>query len=684
MNGWDYNIKTAGPPPEVSWFIAARIAVVALLLLAVSVSAAIFPSESLAEIDGLFKWIACVFAVYAGAAMWLRFATPTRVFTWGQLFLDTAVVTGTVYFSGGPVSPFLFLYIPHVMSAALLLSRSAALAVALADFIAYLGLVSWIRFVSGHTLTGAGQIPFSGLAVQLMGLASGMVLVAIATNFLARKLQSSNLQVEQSKRDLEELSNRHKELVDVLPEGIITLNLDGKITSINQAALSLLRCDVGRTNDRKLVDLLHEIDPQCNTDCCKLQKGAGELSVSFHPDTEQFQFMFHRRELFDQAGEQTGTIISFRDITKLRALEDQIEVQERLARLLSGQDQPSPPALAQLPQFVGESPVIQKVFALIKRVAPSDATVLIDGESGTGKELVARAIHLSGPRAKAPFVPVNCGAIPENLIESELFGHKKGSFTSADSDHTGLFRQADGGTIFLDEIGELPIHMQSKLLRALQEKSVRPVGGDRDIPIDVRIIAATNRNLRYEVEQKNFREDLYYRLNVIHLMLPPLRERRTDIPILINAILKTLCASKTMPVVPPATMQLLMDYNYPGNVRELENALERALVLGGEAILPEHLPDSFTARHSAGINPETGKPHTRIIIDESINLPVKLDEILAEVERRYLESALEKTHGAKKKAAHLLGINFRSFRYRLQKFGIGDEETSEQEDRAEQ
>jgi len=361
------------------------------------------------------------------------------------------------------------------------------------------------------------------------------------------------------------------------------------------------------------------------------------------------------------------------NISKLREVEGKLQIQEEMARLLSAKSAPVGSGHYGSPHFVGESQVMRKIFALIERVAPSDATVLISGESGTGKELVARAIHEGSSRKPKPFVPVNCGAIPENLIESELFGHKKGSFTSAESDHTGLFRQAEGGTIFLDEIGELPIHMQTKLLRTIQQKSVRPVGGDRDIAINVRIVAATNRNLKKEITEARFREDLFYRLNVININLPPLRERKEDLPLLINTTLKRMVKGNVTPVIPPATMDILLQYRYPGNVRELENLMERAIVLGGEVILPEHLPESvrsfqlITSDHPRRIG-------TEIIIDENIELPIKLDDLLGTIERRYLEVALVKTNGARKKAADLLGMNFRSFRYRLQKFGIRDEE----------
>jgi two-component system response regulator PilR (NtrC family) len=271
-----------------------------------------------------------------------------------------------------------------------------------------------------------------------------------------------------------------------------------------------------------------------------------------------------------------------------------------------------------------------------------------------------------------PFVPVNCGAIPETLVESELFGYKKGAFTGAVNDSLGLCRRAEGGTLFLDEIGELPLLMQTKLLRLLQEKTVRPVGGDTDIPINVRIVAATNRNLRKEIEKGGFREDLYYRLNVINIVLPSLRERMEDIPLLVSSILRRNARAGQVPVVTPGAMQLLMAHAYPGNVRELENIIERAVVLGGDVILAEHLPE--TLRGGDQEPPVSPKRETTIIVADDIRFPVNLDTVLNELERRYLLMALEQTKGARKKAAELLGINFRSFRYRLQKFRIGGED----------
>ncbi|BCA80216.1 acetoacetate metabolism regulatory protein AtoC [Desulfuromonas sp. AOP6] len=317
--------------------------------------------------------------------------------------------------------------------------------------------------------------------------------------------------------------------------------------------------------------------------------------------------------------------------------------------------------------LIGKSRSMQQVYDLIAKVAASRANILVTGESGTGKELVARALHYNSERHEHPFVPINCGAIPENLLESELFGHEKGSFTGAIQQKPGLFEVANGGTLFLDEIGELPAMMQVKLLRVLQEREVRRVGGTRDIPVDVRVVAATNKELDTEVAQGTFREDLFYRLNVIRLALPPLRDRRDDIPLLIEHFYQKLTGKKGLHVGEKA-MRRLLDYHWPGNIRELENIVERCLVLGqGEELTEDCLPANLAADVSSAEGGITQIPDTGLDIDA----------YLGGIEKDILLRALEKTGGVRKKAAELLGISFRSIRYRLAKFGIdadGDEE----------
>ncbi len=296
-------------------------------------------------------------------------------------------------------------------------------------------------------------------------------------------------------------------------------------------------------------------------------------------------------------------------------------------------------------QILGKSKAIQAVFDLIRRVADSPTNVLITGESGTGKELVAKAIHYNSDRKDAPFIPVNCAAIPEQLLESELFGHMRGAFTDAKIDKRGLFEEAQKGTLFLDEISELPIMLQAKILRAIQEKEIRRVGATKPISVDVRIIAATNLNLGDEVKNKRFREDLYYRLNVIELKLPPLRERREDIPLLVDAFLKKCggVRGKEVKGVSEAALAMLIDYAWPGNVRELENVIERAVTLSrGEKISPDDLPPAVQ-----------GARGDRRVLDEAAEQTLPLHEL----EKEYIKKVLEKTGGNKYQAAHALGID---------------------------
>ena len=295
--------------------------------------------------------------------------------------------------------------------------------------------------------------------------------------------------------------------------------------------------------------------------------------------------------------------------------------------------------------ILGKSKPMREVFDLIRRVADSQTNVLITGESGTGKELAAKAIHFNSDRRGGPFVPVNCAAIPEALLESELFGHMKGAFTDAKGDKRGLFEEANGGTLFLDEISELPVMLQAKLLRAIQEKEIRRVGSTRAVAVDVRIIAATNLSLTDEGKAKRFREDLYYRLNVIEIRMPPLRERRGGIPLLVDAFLKK-CAEASRKAgkgIGESALALLMDYPWPGNVRELENVIERAVTLThGEKVVPEDLPPAIH-----------GSRGDRKVIDEAADRTLPLDE----VEKEYILRILDKTGGNKYQAAQILGID---------------------------
>ncbi len=353
-------------------------------------------------------------------------------------------------------------------------------------------------------------------------------------------------------------------------------------------------------------------------------------------------------------------------------------------------------------KLLGKSPIMQQLKATLHKLARSQAPVYISGESGTGKEVAARLIHLLGPRNNGPFIPVNCGAIPSELMESEFFGHKKGSFTGATEDKVGLFQSAQGGTLFLDEVADLPLSMQVKLLRAIQEKKIRPIGTQQEISVDIRLLSATHKNLQHLVQQGMFRQDLYYRIHVIEVNMPPLRERGTDILLLANNFIEKICQDWgiAQPVLSRAAQQALMQYNFPGNVRELHNVLERALTLSdGQEILPDSL-------QLPGL--DGGQPpilSTQQLVDESSGpadsvsaarldnkqdskkltaqgLPSEgLEAYLEDIEKQLILQALESSYWNRTVAAKKLGMTFRSLRYRLKKFGLDSDNDDEDESR---
>ncbi len=313
--------------------------------------------------------------------------------------------------------------------------------------------------------------------------------------------------------------------------------------------------------------------------------------------------------------------------------------------------------------LIGESNEIKKVISLIKKVAPTDSTVLITGESGVGKELVAKAIHLNSRRKNNKFLSINCAALPETLLESELFGYEKGAFTGADRDKPGMFELANKGTLFLDEIGEMPLSMQAKLLRVLQDLKIRRLGGREDINVDVRIVCATNRDIEKEVREGRFREDLYYRINVFKIEVPPLRKRRNDIPVLLNHFISKFSGKLGIkkPAVSSEFLKYLEDYDFPGNVRELENIVERALtIMDEDTLLPQHLPENVLKES--------------VNLKEKIEVPDKgidIEKLLDSIRLKYMEEAMRKTDGKMKEAAKLLNMSFRSFRYYYHKLKDG-------------
>lgn len=321
-------------------------------------------------------------------------------------------------------------------------------------------------------------------------------------------------------------------------------------------------------------------------------------------------------------------------------------------------------------RIIGTSPKMQEVFALIHKVINNDVTVLISGESGTGKELVAQAIHYHSYRAKKPFVKVSCVAIPETLLESEMFGHERGAFTGAHQMKPGKFELAQGGSLFLDEIGDMPLNLQVKLLRVIQERELERIGGTKTIKVDIRLIASTNRNLAETVKQGSFREDLYFRINVLPIYLPPLRERQDDIPLLVEHFVKyyNQKLGKIVKNVSPKVMKILVAYSWPGNVRELENVIQRAIILSsGETLTPDFLPPNI---YKERVSPDI----STITDDFSIPLLERVQIVTEQIEERIIKAALEKSNFHRQETADLLGISRKSLHNKMQKYGLFDED----------
>lgn len=632
----------------------------------------------------LLLWgIALAYAVTLVSAVILLRVQHLTAFAYGQLLFDILLTTGVVYVTGGAESPFGFLYSLVVIAAAFLVSPVGAVVVAALGAIAYAALLVALQLGLLYPLgTGAVSSPHDlDFVVRFAITNASFFVIAFLAGSLSRRLRLTETLLLEREAERERLVSLQEALARNIDSALITTDLDGRITSANPVAAEI----TGRAPDVLVGSDLGQIFPALR------HTSTGRLSFLQSPESNPTEFRFAKEAdgehvlrcsaalLRDTYQNPIGALFILQDVTGLRRLEEKLHrsAEDLLEAELAVEDAPSGDGL------VGVSPSMQRVRDFIEKVARSDATVLLSGESGTGKELVARAIHNRSARASRPFVAVNCGAIPENLIESELFGHAKGAFTGAVQARAGLFRSADGGTVFLDEIGELPLALQVKLLRVLQERTFNPVGSDVAVSVDVRVIAATNRSLEAEVAAGRFREDLFYRLNVLALSLPPLRERREDIPLLVRRFLRQFSElhGKNVQRLSVAAAKRLQEYAYPGNIRELENIIEHAVALcDGETVREEHLPEYVTrasegepplapsaayGRETPPSNP-SGAPGRLELVNGN------LDDSLALYEKSLILRALAEAGGVKKKAADLLGINYRSFRHRLYKYGLND------------
>jgi two-component system, NtrC family, response regulator PilR len=450
----------------------------------------------------------------------------------------------------------------------------------------------------------------------------------------------------------DELSMRELLEVLLIKEGYkVTCAENGidAIARIKKTVFDLLLCDI-RLGDITGIDVLKALKEE-NQDTVVIMISAFATTEAAVEAMNEGAYDFVPKPFNNEELKQT-----IKNALSLRTIEHEKEIlDDELKRTLH------------FGKIVGNSPAMKNIFKLIRQVAKTKTSVLITGESGTGKELIAKAIHDESQQKDNPFVVVNCGGIPETLMESELFGHKKGAFTGATQDKKGLFETADKGTIFLDEIGEISLPIQVKLLRVVQERVFKPVGSNEDVSVDIRIISATNKKLEDEVIVGNFREDLFYRLNVIEIKIPPLRERKSDIRVLAQHFLEKYTSEmgKEVNKISSYAIDLLNKYDFPGNIRELENLMERSVALSStNIILPDSLALSIHKRRWI-----EGVKNRRFDLDEVRN-GVSLDDILEDIERAYLEKALECTGGKKQEAAELLDISFRTFRYRLSKLDI--------------
>ena len=450
------------------------------------------------------------------------------------------------------------------------------------------------------------------------------------------------------------------QIIDSMADGVFTMDADGRISSWNR---SMERISGYTANEAIGKTCAVFRFSRCFGKECPA--GIMKCGIMTHGSSGAKDCLLQHKEGHDVPVIKSASVVRDEEENILGVVETVTDLTElKKARRKAEEAVLKLGEIHRMDNIIGKSQAMRNVFAAIKAAASSNATVLVQGESGTGKELVAKAIHRLSARKDKPIVTINCAGIPENLIESELFGYKKGAFTGAATDKDGLFDVADGGTVFLDEVGELTPAIQVKLLRVIQERTFTAVGGTEEKNVDVRFISATNKDLEQEVIENNFREDLYFRLNVIHIDVPPLRKRDGDLPLLSQHFLEKYSQEleKEIKKISAYAMDILGQYSFPGNVRELENIIERSVALETSNIV---LPESLTLSDFRGALEQKGRRRLDLSSDG-----ISLDEIMAEIERDYILKAMEMAHGSKQRAADLLGVSMRSLRYRLDKLGL--------------
>jgi two-component system response regulator PilR (NtrC family) len=674
---------------RLKWFLFGRVIVVSCFLAMFGVSFLRGGDRYAFSFHWLLGVVVVTYGVSIVSALLVAEIERLVLFTHVQIAFDILLITGVVHITGGVDSPFPFLYSLPIINSAILLFGNGAMISALLAAAAYDALT--FALTSG-LIASASTFPPSHpdlqLGLRLVTTDCTFILIAYLSGILTSRLATAERLLAEKQIERDRLYVLQETLAQTTGSGLITTDPTGHITSIDRVAREWVDPQTPEVTGSDIGDLFPPLKLTASARLRILQTGAAAEPIEFvHRDGDgERHLRCSAAPLRDTYGHGIGALYVLQDVTKLKELAETAAAPQELEDLIRD-DLDEAAEIAEVTDgLYGVSPVMRRVREMIDKVAGSDATILISGESGTGKEVVARAIHSHGPRGNKPFIAINCGAIPEHLIESELFGHVRGAFTGAVSDRPGCFRVADGGTLFLDEIGELPLHLQVKLLRVLQERVFRPVGSESSVAVDVRIIAASNRDLQAEVKEGRFREDLFYRLNVITFELPPLRDRREDIPLLIRHFLRQFSELHGRRVVrfSVAASRVLLQHRFSGNVRELENIVEHAVALcDDETATEEHLPGYvLNGGGRPRLMPEPEPVETAPLpVNDWLPRPpspplhtgtVDLERDLAEYEKAILVRALDQAGGVKKRAAELLGINYRSLRHRLQKYGLSD------------
>ena len=659
---------------KIRWLLLLRVVIVSFFLGATALFHFVRTEGDLAYLFDLSIPLIGAYAISLASVVLLPRIQDLRPFAHAQVAFDVILITGIIWITGDISSPFSFLYNLAVMNGAILLFYRGAYFAAAFSSLSYAGLLIWSRY---SNLGLALPLAWSTLFPIVQSIVSYFVIAGLG-GFLTNKLSATEKLLKEKQEDYLDLDALKNALLQGIGSGVAILDIEGRIDFFNRTAQSLTTLDETAIRGKRL----NYIFPALAGDFPRKLSGGGILTDELSIGSLQKQVRLTVAPLHNARERLVGYVSIFDDITRQKQIEEKIRVEEELRRVREIELGRSPPEDKdfQFEGVIGKSGGIEKIYHLVRKVAGTNTNVLITGESGTGKELVARSIHLNGPRKERPFVAVNCGAIPEPLIESEFFGHVRGAFTGAVSDHTGLFKQADQGTIFLDEVGELPLHLQVKLLRVLQEKSFTPVGGSKLVKVDVRVISATNKDLRKELEEGRFREDLFYRLNVVQMVMPPLRNRKEDIPTLAHYFLRKFAVSHGKRVEEISTNALLrlMNYLYPGNVRELENIIEHVVTVAtknvvAEEDLPQYLISTSAKPEDSVEDQESQTQTTEYFFDRGGSLDLELESY----EKRILMTALKRANGVQKRAAELLGINYRSLRHRLEKYDILSSKTNE-------